>query len=249
MLNKGAKGVPANISGFFFDDDRGALFSIANSTRPLSDASPVAAEIGFDNSGSLIFVTERATNLIDSYEIQADGTPDGPHFNTSNGQTPFGFSFDPWNHMIVSEAFETGNPLHPLPNKGAASSYSVNDEGVLATISGSVPTFHTAPCWMVITRNGKFAYTSNTASGVITGYRVHDDGTLSLLNPTGVSATTGGAASLPVDLALSRDGRFLYGVNDGTGTIFAWRVRADGQLTFLQKIEHVPASATGLVAR
>ena len=240
VLNDGA---PANITGFFFDDDRGALYPIANSTRPLSAASPGAPEIGFDNSGSLLFVTEKATNLIDTYEIQEDGTPDGPHFQNSNGKTPFGFSFDRSNHLIVSEAFGG------QPNKSAVSSYEVDDAGILETISGSVPTKQTAACWLVITRNGKFAYTSDTGSGAITGYRISHDGELSLLNPTGISAPTGGPASEPVDLALTRDSRFLYGINVGSGTLIGWRVEADGQLIFLQQVEKILPSATGLAAR
>ncbi len=240
VLNGGA---PANITGFFFDDDRGALYPIANSTRPLSVASPDAPEIGFDNSGSLLFVTEKATNLIDTYEIQEDATPDGPHFQNSNGQTPFGFSFDRSNHLIVSEAFGG------QPNKSAVSSYEVDDEGILETISGSVPTKQTAACWLVITRNSKFAYTSDTGNGAITGYRVGHDGKLSLLNPTGVSATTGGSASKPVDLALTRRSRFLYGINVGTGTLIGWRVEEGGQLTFLRQIVQIPTSSTGLVAK
>ena len=240
VLNTGA---PANITGFFFDDDRGTLYPIANSTRPLSAASPAAPQIGFDNSGSLLFVTEKATNLIDTYEVQEDGTPDGPHFQNSNGQTPFGFSFDRSNHLIVSEAFSG------QPNMSAVSSYEVDDEGILETISGSVPTKQTAACWVVITRNGKFAYTSNTGNGVITGYRVSHDGKLSLLNPTGVSAPTGGPNSKPVDLALTRRSRFLYGINVGTGTLIGWRVEEDGQLTFLRQIVQIPISSTGLVAR
>lgn len=240
VLNDGA---PANITGFFFDDDRGALYPIADSTRPLSGASPDAPQIGFDNSGSLLFVTEKATNLIDTYQIQEDGTPDGPQVQNSNGKTPFGFSFDRSNHLIVSEAFGG------QPNKSAVSSYEVDDEGILETISGSVPTNQTASCWVVITRNGKFAYTSDTGSGAITGYRIRHDGMLSLLDPTGVSAPTGGPASKPVDLALTRGSRFLYGINVGTGTLIGWRVQVDGQLTFLRQVEQVPTSATGLVAR
>ena len=240
VLNDGA---PANISGFFFDEDRGALVPIANSSQPLSAASPGAPQIGFDNSGSLLFVTEKATNLIDSYVIGEDGTPGIPRFQKSHGQTPFGFSFDGGNHLIVSEAFGG------QPNQSAVSSYNVDDLGTLATISGSVPTKQSAACWLVITRNGKFAYTSDTGDGVITGYRVRYDGELSLLNPTGISATTGGATSNPVDLALTRDSRFLYGINVGTGTLLGWRVKEDGQLVFLQQVEQIPASATGLVAR
>ena len=240
VLNAGA---PANITGFFFDEDRGALSPITNSTRPLSAASPGAPQIGFDNSGSLLFVTEKATNLIDTYQLQEDGTPDGPHFQNSNGKTPFGFSFDRSNHLIVSEAFGG------QPNKSAVSSYEVDEEGILATISGSVPTNQTAACWVVITRNGKFAYTSDTGSGAITGYRIRHDGMLSLLDPTGVSAPTGGPASKPVDLALTRNTRFLYDINIGSGTLLGWRVEEDGQLTFLRQVEQIPTSATGLVAR
>jgi len=240
VLNGGA---PANITGFFFDDDNGTLIPIANSTRPLSTASPGAPEVGFDNTGTLLFVTEKATNLIDAFEIQEDGTPNGPHFQNSNGQTPFGFSFDSSNHLIVSEAF--GGQA----NKSAVSSYEVGEDGTLQTISGSVPTQQTAACWLVITRNSKFAYTSDTGSGAITGYRISGDGKLSILNANGITAPTGGPHSAPVDLALTHNGRFLYGINVGSGTLLGWRVQADGQLSFLGQVEPIPTSATGLVAR
>src|SRR5271168_1214607 len=59
---------PANISGFFFDDFRGVLIPIPNSTRSLSVASPTvpaagpdAAQIQFDNTGSFLYVTEVGT--------------------------------------------------------------------------------------------------------------------------------------------------------------------------------------------
>lgn len=240
VLNDGA---PANVTGFFFDDDRGVLYPIANSTRPLSAASPDAPEIGFDNTGSLLVVTEKATNLIDLYEIEEDGTPEGPRFQTSNGPTPFGFAFDRRNNLLVTEAFGA------LPNKSAVSSYEVDARENLETISGSVPTDQTAACWIVITRNGRFAYASDTGNGIITGYRIGYDGRLSLLDPSGVSAPTGGPGSKPVDLALTRDSRFLYGINVGTGTLLGWYVKADGQLVSTRRIEQIPVSATGLVAR
>lgn len=240
VLNDGA---PANISGFFFDGERGVLVPIENSSRPLSTAAPVAPQIGFDNTGSVVFVTEKATNLIDSFVIGDDDTPGSGNFQNSNGQTPFGFAFDRRNHLIVSEAFGGA------PNQGAMSSYDVDDQGNIATISGSVSDLQTAPCWVAITRNGKFAYTSNTGDGVITGYRISNHGELSLLNPSGISATTGGAKSSPVDIALTRESRFLYSVNAGAGTLIGWRVQADGQLISLQQVLRLPLGATGLVAR
>ena len=53
VLNAGS---PANVTGFFFDDDRGALYPIATSTQPLSTASPAPPELGFVTGGSLLLV-------------------------------------------------------------------------------------------------------------------------------------------------------------------------------------------------
>jgi 6-phosphogluconolactonase len=240
VLNDGA---PANVTGFFFDDDRGSLHPIENSTRPLSAASPGAPEIGFDRTGSLLVVTEKATNLIDVFQIGDDGTPTSPNFQNSIGKTPFGFAFDLRNNLLVTEAFGGA------PNASATSSYEVDGGGNLETISGSVATHQSAACWIVITRNGRFAYASDTGNGIITGYRIGQHGLLSLLDASGNSASTGGANSKPVDLALTRDSRFLYGINVGTGTLLGWRVQADGQLVFIQTTEAIPVSATGLVAQ
>jgi len=240
VLNTGA---PANISGFSFDDDKGTLNPIPNSIRPLSAASPGAPQIGFDRTGSLLFVTEKATNQIDSYEVQEDGTTIGPHPQNSVGLTPFGFAFDRRNRLFVTEAF--GGQA----NKSATSSYEVDDNGVLEAIDGSVATNQTAACWIAITRNGKFAYATDTGSGAITGYRISHSGRLSLLDANGVSAPTGNGSS-PVDLALTRATDFLYDINVGTGTLIGWRVQqSDGKLLFLNQVEKIPASSTGLVAQ
>jgi len=252
VLNDGKKGLPANITGFAFDDDRGALYPIADSTRPLSTASPTvpkagppAPEIGFDNSGSYLYVTELGTSLIDRYSIRADGTPDGPDADPSQGQSPFGFAFDPRNHLIVSEVFEASSS--PV-GKGAMSSYQLGDDGDPTAISTSVPDFQTAPCWIAITRNGKFAYTTNTGSGNISGYRIRYSGDLSLLKRNGISAQTGGPKSEPLDMALSRDSRFLYTIT-ATGTLMGWRVQGDGDLVSIHQVMQIPVGSTGLVAR
>jgi 6-phosphogluconolactonase len=56
-------GVPNTITGFTVDD--GVLTPLADSTRPLSDASTSPAQVGFDDTGTSVIVTERATNRID----------------------------------------------------------------------------------------------------------------------------------------------------------------------------------------
>jgi 6-phosphogluconolactonase (cycloisomerase 2 family) len=118
----------------------------------------------------------------------------------------------------------------------------------LHLISGSVPTLQTAACWVVVTKDGRFAYTTNTGSGTISGYRVSRTGELKLLDANGVTANTGGAGSSPLDLAISSDGRFVFSLNTGVGTIASFRLRADGRLISVSTQHGIPASASGLAA-
>jgi 6-phosphogluconolactonase len=240
---------PANISGFFFDDIRGVVIPIPNSTRSLSVASPIvpaagpdAAEIQFDNTGSFLYVTEVGGNLIDKYSIDFGGVPSEDEVQVSFGSSPFAFAFDPRNNLLVSEVRESTQPS--FVGAGAVTSYQLNREGDLNTISGSVPDSQTAPCWLAITGNGRYAYTVNTASSVISGYQVGFNGELSLLG-NGVTAQTG---PHPLDLAFTRDSRYLYNVS-GAGTLVGYRVQADGSLTPLKQVTAVPATSRGLVAQ
>lgn len=240
---------PANISGFFFDDDRGVLTPIPNSTRSLSAASPIvpaagpdAAEIQFDNTGSFLYVTEVGGNLIDQYSIDFGGVPSEDEVQISFGSSPFAFAFDPRNNLLVSEVRESTQPS--FVGAGAVTSYQLNREGDLNTISGSVPDSQTAPCWLAITGDGKYAYTVNTASSVISGYKIDSNGEISLLG-NGVTAQTGRS---PLDLAFTRNSRYLYVVS-GAGALIGYRVQADGSLTPLNQVTAVPATSRGLVAQ
>src|ERR1700746_3187501 len=220
VLNDGIHGSsPASITGFYFDDLSGALRPIPNSPRSLSAPSPtppaigpIAAEIHFDNTGSLLYVAEVGTSLIDTYSINFDGTPSEDRIQNSFGNAPFAFAFDPRDNLLVTEVREaSGNPT----GQGAVTSYRLeddgilnrlDDDGILNTISGSVPDSQTAPCWIAITPDGRFAYAVNTGSAVISGYQVRSNGELSLLG-NGVTAQP---ANAPRDNAFTRNGRFMY---------------------------------------
>jgi 6-phosphogluconolactonase len=249
VLNDGVHGAspaqPASITGFFFDNFRGALVPIPNSTRALSVASPtvpaagpLAAEIGFDNTGLFLYVTEVGTSLIDTYAVNFDGTPSEDRIQKSFGDSPFAFAFDPRGNLFVTEVREAEG----IVGTGAVTSYQQNREGVLNAISGSVPDSQTAPCWIAITPDGRFAYAVNTASAIISGYQVGFGGEISLLG-NGVTAQT---AAGPLDNAFTWDGRYLYDVTAG-GTIAGFRVQADGALTSLNLTTKVPAGSRGLV--
>ncbi len=237
-LNAGGSG---NIVGFRLGHD-GTLSTIPGSARPLSAASGTGpAQIEFDPQGRVLVVTEKGTNRITTYVVGRGGLASPPNVNVSKGATPFGFAFSHKGVLIVSEAFGGA------ADASAASSYTVDASGGLHLISGSVPTTETAACWFVVTNNGRFAYTSNTGSGTISGYKVRR-GSLKLLDADGRTAVTG-PDTAPIDLALSRNSSYLYSLNSGNQTISAFAVGADGSLHPLGTTGNLPASANGLAAR
>jgi 6-phosphogluconolactonase (cycloisomerase 2 family) len=241
VLNAGgAVGDKDNISGFVFFF--GKLYPLPNSAHPLSADNTGPAQIEFSNDGDFLVVTEKATQNIDVFALDDDGRVDSGKSFTAAAPTPFGFAFSRRGHLIVSEA------VGGMPDASVVSSYDLSDEGDLSVISPAVPTTETAACWIVITRNGRFAYTSNTGSGTISGYALDKEGRLTLLDSDGITGNTG-AGSGPIDMALSHDSRFLYSLNSGNGTISAFRVNSKGALTSIAGANRVPAGANGLAAR
>jgi 6-phosphogluconolactonase len=236
VLNEGGTG---NISGHTVSR-QGTLSPLAGSTQPLSGVGVDPAQVEFDPSGDTLVVTEKNTNLIDTYAVDpATGLASGPSPQPSAGATPFGFAFDRRGHLIVSEAFGGA------ADASAVSSYGV-EGGIIDPISPSVATTETAACWIVVTKNGRYAYTTNTGSGSISGYSVDHGGALALLDADGVTASTGPG---PIDMALTRSSRVLYALNSGDGTISGFRVGADGSLTSIVGASGLSAAATGLAAR
>src|SRR6266566_1219484 len=135
VLNEG--GTP-NITGFTIGDD-GTLTALAGSTQPLIGGTAAdPAQVSFNHDGTLLVVTEKAGNRIDTYIIDANGIAGAPMDNPSSGMTPFGFSFNNPGFLVVSEAFAGA------ANQSAASSYSAGDDGVLSVVSGSVANSQTA---------------------------------------------------------------------------------------------------------
>ena len=109
-----------------------------------------------------------------------------------------------------------------------------------------MPDAQSAACWLVVTGNGRYAYTADAASGSISGYGVGRDGSLTLLNSQ--SGVTGNG-SHPIDMALSNNSQYLYVLTTGTQAIGAFQVQADGSLTSVASVSGVSSSAVGFAAR
>src|SRR2546426_11235614 len=119
-------GVPNNISGFTVDRD-GGLMPLAGSVRALSAASTNPAQVGFNDDGTEVIVTERATNRIDTYTVGTGGLLTGPLVHPSAGPTPFGFAVDKRDTPFVSEAGAGGGATpHPVGGRGSVGDTSSN---------------------------------------------------------------------------------------------------------------------------
>ena len=233
-------GEPGNITGFKLSSS-GKLTALANSTRNLSNngsgPAPAPAQISFSPDGTMLIVTERATNLIDTYTVDKKGLPTGPIPHTSSGATPFGFAFAK-ETLVVSEAFGG------TPGASAVSSYTLNKNG-LQLASASVPTGETAACWIVISKDGKYAYSTNAGSASVSGYQVNNDGQLTLLN--GRAGDTG-VGTGPTDPTISHDGRFIYVLSPRSQTVIGFMTQADGSLVSIGSFGGLQPGAAGIAA-
>ena len=230
VLNAGGKDSVGNIAGYKLDSE-GELTPIAGSVQPLSGIT-APAQISFNPQGTVLVVTEKTTNKIDTYTVNGDGVASAPISHASSGNTPFGFAFSNRGTLIVSEAAG-----------GTLSSYSVSNAGSLTTISGSVPDNQLAPCWVVVTENSKYAYTTNAHSGTISSYTVDRNGVIHLLQS--IAATTG---SGDIDMALTRNSGYLYVSIISSQSTQGYKVHDDGSLSWVTTITGVPAGADGLAA-
>jgi 6-phosphogluconolactonase (cycloisomerase 2 family) len=227
-----------NISGFRLNSNS-MLEPIANSTRPLSAASTGPAQISFMNDGKVLAITEKGTNKIITYTVNEWGIPGAMHSITSSSPTPFGFAATDDKNIFVSEA------VGGAPGASVLSSYRINNNGSITLINGSVGAGQSAACWVVITGNGKYAYTTNTASNNLTNFNVNtNSGSISV--NTAVAGVTGMG---PIDAALSNNSKYLYILNAGSHTIGVYAVAGNGNLSLQQTVTGLPIGATGLTAK
>jgi 6-phosphogluconolactonase (cycloisomerase 2 family) len=236
VLNAGGA---ANVTGFRLHRN-GTLTAIRGGTQPLSIGAAGGAQVAIAPDSSQLIVTEKGSNTIDTFRLHESGRIDAAVSHASNGLTPFGFAFGRGGSLIVSEAFGGA------PGASALSSYSVLDGG-FGLLTGSAPTHQTAACWVVTTRDGRYAYTTDAGADAISGYAVDEAGHLSLLDPSGVTASVG-AGTHPTDAVLASGDRFLYTLDAFSHQVSAFTVADSGALTPLGDAGSLPASTVGLAS-
>ena len=214
----------------------GVLKNMALSKRTLSGAHSTPTQVGFSNDGTVLVVAELINSKIDTFTLDAEGRGIGPLVQNSNGPGPFGFQFDNAGHLIVSEA-----------NNSGVSSYSVDSAGVLTVITGSLLDFGQAACWVQNTNSATFpnqySYLTNTNSNTVSGYNTLSDGSMSLLNPDGITF----AVTHPLDMAMSVDSQYLYVLEGLAGALVGLHIQPDGSLVQVTSVTGFPTSTQGMV--
>lgn len=235
-----AGGTP-NISGFVLDEFHRHLTPLPNSTVALPGGTAAGpGEVSFAAHGDLLVVTEKGTNLIDTFRLDWHGHPTLASSSASTGNTPFGFSVTQSENLVVADA-----------GSGAVSSYKLSHDGSLQPVGAAVSlNGQTASCWLVTTASGRYAFTGNAGTQSISALSVSPAGTVTLLNA--VAASTNGAA---LDLGLTGDSRFLFvrsaqGANASLpGTVSGYKVGQDGSLIAVNSLSNLPAGAQGIAVR
>lgn len=230
------------IAGFHLTE-RGHLLPLSGSVQPLSAKGANPAQIGFSPDGRQLVVTERNTNRVVTYPVGGDGAVSAsPSITPSPAPTPFGFDFAGFRQLLVSEA------AGGAANASSVSSYRLGRDGALTTLAPAVGTLQSAACWVEVSPNGRYAYTTNTGSDSLTGYRLAANGGLTRLDASGVTASTGDN-SRPIDLGFSRDGRFVYTLNSGDRSISVLKAIRNGGLRPIAKVSGLPVGANGMAVR
>ena len=246
-----------SIAGFKFDK-RGEIRRIVNSVRPLA-AMQIAQvlsprQIGFDRTGGVLIVT-RLSPLpggIDTFLLNSKNRPGQAIANAPTTPLPFGFAVDRYNNLVMSQV--SAPPELAMP--GNTATYDINTQTGQLTPIETVTSDGVAPCWVVITRDGRYAFVVNTGGGApdatVARYGLTSAGDLTLLGLTGENNANGDEFAR-TDEVLSRNGRYLFvlkpAIMANTSQIDIYR-RSGGDLTLVgNTTPNGPAGMSGLATR
>ncbi len=183
----------------------------------IPNAGPKPTQITISPDGKyLVASAGTASNALVSYPIQTDGTLGTAVATTTGIVSPFAGVF--LNNSVFLSSVAAGHALQSL--NFSAGAFSANGTPVVGDPAG-------APCWLVITPDGRFAYTGDGGSGTIVSYTVSSTGALTLMNAKAANENIAVAG----DSWISADGKFLYTAYLAAGQVFAYAIGSDGSLT------------------
>ena len=224
VANIGAGG--ANYTGFTINGG-GHLRPIAGASVALPDNASVG-NIAFSPDGARLIGTRKGTTQIDSFLVDRDGrlhAAPGSPFAATAGTFAGAFRPTAANQLFVANTQGGGNPAGP----SSLSVYAASPNGALAAIGAPVGNGQRGSCWIALTPDGRYAFTSNAGSDSISRYALAADGTPTLLG----SIALQGTGLHPFDLAIDPSGQYLYVNELDSNTVGSLRIGTNGALSEL----------------
>lgn len=252
----------------------GELTPISGGVRKVSGG--LSATVGFDRSGRMLTVLNRADETISTFSVDPGSGRLGEERITKATGTgdPFGLAYTSKNLLVVANAGSLPTlcgtpsaPPTPPPSRppapgtstnaadagpaGSGSTYRISPETAAVTAVDTERAGASGTCWVAITQDDRHAFMTSALTKNISRFDLAADGALVLRGTT----PTPGAA---LDEDMSRDGRYLYVLNAdlnsgmtgfGKGRITAFRIATGGNLVRIASTP-VPGfgGASGLAA-
>ncbi|MFF7048103.1 lactonase family protein [Streptomyces griseorubiginosus] len=202
---------------------------LRNKRVPLFSSSP--GQVAFTPDGRDLVVTTKSANTLEVFPMLRDGRPAARAVvNRSAGGVPFAITFDASGHMLVAEA-----------EKSTVTRYAVRGDGTLQVLQKPLPNGQETLCWLE--RAGDFFFGGNTGNSTVTGYRTDRQGKLALTDRVGIAAPPSARSQGVIDLAVTKDQRFLYVQNATSGTVDGFRIGRNGSLTKVTTLTGLPSFA------
>jgi hypothetical protein len=181
-------------------------------------------EVTFTPNGTQVLVTTKgSTSAVDVFAVEPGGRLSAsPTVNSLPGASPYAATFDQAGQVAIAEGGPNAIATFTVSRNGKLTQLDAKDTGQMAT------------CWVV--EAGQYLYTSNAASGSLSGYHVGWSGALTALGNTKTDAGTVDAASA--------QGRFVYVQTGAAGIVDEFAVGSGGALTSIGSVT-VPGGAGG----
>ena len=226
--------------------DSASAFSVDAKTGKLTPLNKVATKgkgpchVSIDHTGKALFVANYGSGSLESFPILADGSigertgfiqNEGSSANKSRQSGPHAHSanISPDNRFLVLADLGL-DKLFVYKIDPAAAKLTPNDPPSTSVKPGS------GPRHFVFSPDAKFGYVITEIGNTIIGFSYDKQkGTLQEIQSVGTLPEDFKGQNSTAEIAISSDGKFLYGSNRGSGTIAVYSVnKSTGMLTKVQ---------------
>ncbi len=219
-----------------------SLFNVNNESGVLTEVTPrtptgfFPSSLAMDTGGTSLYVANQASNSISVFTINS-----GTGALTAVTGSPFATGPGP-TRLRVSPS---GKFLYVLcSNLTSIYAYAITS-GALQPVAGSPFLVGPSPSSFTIDPAEHFIFVTNASTSAVSVFAINStSGALAVIPQSPFSTMTTPTSTLPIDVATSPSGQFLYVLNSSTDNISEYSIGSGGVLTLLTN-SPVATSGTG----